>query len=280
MKIAVTGSAGFIGQAVMNHPLAQKHEMVGADRRHGVNILNPVMLDGALAGCDAVIHLAGVLGTAELFDSIGTAIEVNIHGTNNVLDAAVRNDLRYVGITMPDVWPSVYQATKLAATRLAEAYHHHAGIPVTHIRAFNAFGVGQAHGPGHPQKIVPTFATASWLGNPMPIWGDGNQTVDLVHVDDIAARLLTAATAKGDAAFGHGEIWDAGSGIEISVNQVAAAVGSITGHYEPVYLPMRAGELEDTKLRATNFGPFSPGRLNFVLSMDDRFREAVESYKP
>jgi len=84
---------------------------------------------------------------------------------------------------------------------MATAWHHAYDVGVSHVRAYNAYGPGQAYGPGHPQKILPTFARAAWEGRPIPIWGDGEQTVDLVHSDDVARMLVDALRFNDDAMF-------------------------------------------------------------------------------
>jgi hypothetical protein len=114
----------------------------------------------------------------------------------------------------------VYTATKVAATRLASAYHHTHGLPVSHVRAFNAFGPGQAHGPGHPQKIIPTFAVEAWAGRPIPIWGDGNQTVDLIHTSDLARMLVDAIDHGDDVTF---------DDLDLEPLTAVVGFGSITG---------------------------------------------------
>lgn len=204
------------------------------DRSAGIDILGP-KLYYALNGCDAVIHLAGCLGTQELFSTPEEAIDVNVKGTCRVLQACAELGMQYVGITMPEVWDNVYQVTKKAARGLATAWHRHCGVPVSHVRAFNVFGPGQKVRP--IQKIIPTFADRAWREEPIPIWGDGKQTVDLVYVDDVA-RLLVEALDYGDD-----EVFDAGTGMEMTVNQVAERVIAITGSTAGLkYLPMRKGE--------------------------------------
>lgn len=235
MKIAVTGGSGFIGAATVRHAQKVGHDAWSFDRNDGNDIMGP--LDG-LKGADCVIHLAGVLGTHELFDTVQEAIDINITGAFRIMDWCLQNGAGYVGITMPDAFPSIYTATKIASQRIATALHHSRSLRVSHVRAFNAFGPGQKHGPGHPQKIIPTFAVNAWNNKPIPIWGDGTQTVDLVHVDDIA-RILVEATHCFD-----NEIIDAGTGTALSVNQVADFVLQVTKSTAGVkHHPMRDGEI-------------------------------------
>lgn len=272
MKIAVTGGAGFIGQAVVMYALHQGHEAWRFDRQDGENILGG--LDG-LRGADTVIHLAGALGTAELFDDPENAIRANVVGALRILQWCRDNGAGYVGITMPDSsWANVYQATKLCAMRLATAWHRTYGVPVSHVRAFNVYGPGQKHGPGHPQKIIPTFASCAWRGEPIPIWGDGYQTVDLVHVNDVA-RMLVEATAYGDD-----QIFDAGTGNDMTVQNVAIMINLWCGQHPRniINLPMRAGERPDTAIKATGEGW---AELGWRPQNDlDMLREVVAWYKP
>ena len=275
-RVIVTGGLGFIGRAVGDELSRRGLSWAAFDRanyRHDVRdpadeftYLPP--WEGDVSG---VIHLAGVLGTHELFDAVDDAIDVNVGGTAHVLEAARRKGARYVGITMPAVFPSVYTATKVAAAGLERAYHHTYGLAVSRVRAYNAYGPGQKHGPGHPQKIVPTFSAEAWAGRPIPIWGDGTQTVDLVHTDDLARMLVDA--------LGHGDdvTFDGGTGRAFSVNEVAEMVLDITGSRAGVeYLPMRRGELP-TRIVATGEGW---DRLDWRPEFDEqRFAETVESYR-
>lgn len=252
MKIAITGGSGFIGRYVVQHAEAAGHDVRVIDHQGGIriDIRDMIDLEVALAGADHVIHLAGVLGTHELFDNPRLAVEVNVSGTLNVLEWCRHNRAGYTGILMPDVFPSIYTATKVAAARLATSYHREWDVPVSHVRAFNAHGAGQAHGPGHPQKILPTFATEAWAGRPLPIWGDGEQTVDLVTADDLGRMLVDATQFGGDITF------DGGTGHALTVNEVAEFVinhvhRALGGDTDLVidrrvsveHLPMRRGEV-------------------------------------
>ena len=244
-RIVVTGGSGFLGSATVEEARLQGHTAWSFDRSMGGDILGD--LDG-LEGADTVIHLAGILGTSELFDEPELAIDINIKGTVRILEWCRRNDASFVGIALPAVFPSVYTATKVAARRMALAWHKAYGVPVSHVRAFNVYGPAQAYGEGHPQKIVPTFARLGWEGKPLPVWGDGTQTMDLIHVSEVAS-MLVAATG-----FGHGEVFDAGTGTAITVNEFADFVLEQTSSKAGVeYLPMRKGE-EATTIVAQGSG--------------------------
>jgi UDP-glucose 4-epimerase len=273
MKVMITGGDGFIGRYIQE--IAQEHgdEVTCFDRAWGHDVTVPEDFD-KFDPHHVVIHLAGMLGTAELFDTPRSAVNVNVTGTLNVLDWCRRTGAGYVGITMPDSsWSNVYQATKLCAMRLATAWHRNEGVPVSHVRAFNAFGAGQKHGPGHPQKIIPTFSYHSWRGEPIPIWGNGLQTVDLIHAKDVAQMLYRATR------FGDDEIFDAGNGVAMTVNAVAMFVNRITGSTAGVeYLPMRKGEEPDTHIIAKGEGW---GALDWNPELDyEVLAQTVMSYKP
>lgn len=287
MRIAVTGGAGFLGQSVIRFGEAAGHDMISLDRSTPLEFgkIGPAdvadwdSITGALDGCrpNHVIHLAGMLGTAELFDNAHEAIDVNIGGALNVIQWCTEQQAGYTTITMPDSgWANVYAATKGCAVTLAEAYRRHKGLRVSNVCAYNAYGPAQAHGPGHPQKIIPTFARWAWAGHPIQVWGDGEQTVDLVHADDIA-RMLIDATAFGD-----GETFDAGTGNELTVTQVADYVVEVVeeagGPSVGIeYLPMRAGEDPNTVICATGRGW---NLLDWRPELDwTRLRECIESYR-
>lgn len=234
MKIVITGGSGFIGQAARRIAEERGIEVMLFDRPYYDVLMGLDRMEGA----DAVVHLAGVLGTSELFDSAEEAVNVNVIGSLRVMEYCAKHGIQYTGITMPPVFQSVYTATKVCADRLATAWHLSKGLKCSKVRAFNAYGPGQKHGPKHPQKILPTFATEAWAGRPIPIWGDGTQGVDLVHVDDLGRMLIDATQFSND------EVFDGGCGVSVSVNDVAAHVLAITGSTAGVtHLHMRAGEV-------------------------------------
>lgn len=280
--ITVTGGKGFIGAHVARYAEAAGHQVRFFDRRQGWDILGDFAhVDTGLRGSDAVIHLAGVLGTLELFDSIPEAIEINVRGSYNIQRWCSLNNVQYTGILVPPVFPSIYCATKEASRAIATALHEAGRLKVSHVIAYNAFGPGQAYGPGHPRKFGPTFSVAALNGKPIPIWGDGKNLIDPTPVE-VVARMLVDATEHADNA-----IFDGGIGTAVTVTEIADLVReyamdllSWPGFPRPhAYEPMRIGE-SPTNVAATGQGwdrlDWNPA--DYQATWREYLRETVASY--
>lgn len=275
MRVLVTGGSGWIGQATCRALERAGHEPASFDRQNGCDVRDIGDLYYAIEQVDHVIHLAGLLGTHELFDRPGEAVEVNVLGSLNVTRVCADAQVGLTEITMPRVNPSLYAATKACAMDIAIAYVKAGRLRASFVRAFNAYGPGQAYGGDHPQKIVPTFASKGWAGEALPIWGDGSLLTDLVHVDDVA-RMLVAAMD-----FGEGQVFDAGTGYAQPVLSVAEKVISLTGARSKLdFLDPRPGERH-----VSTDADFASGEGWDLLGGwrpvfdPERFADAVESYR-
>lgn len=276
MKVLVTGGAGWIGQATCRVLEDRGHEPVIYDRTHGGDVRDPDAVDSFVKDSDHVIHLAGLLGTHELFDHPYAAADVNVMGSLNITVACSKYSVGLTEITMPRVNPSLYAATKACAMDMALAYQHSDLLRCSFVRAYNAYGPGQAYGGDHPQKILPTFASKAWAGEDIPVWGNGELWTDLVHVDDVARMLVEAM------AFGDGQCFDAGSGYPQTVLEVARKVLAHTGSDSKiVHLDPRKGErLTSTDAdvaRGENWDLLNGWRPVFD---PERFAAAIDSYRP
>lgn len=277
MRVLITGGSGWIGSAAAHLLREYGHEPVSFDRRTGGDIRNVPDLDDAVSHVDHVIHLAGVLGTHELLGVPLQAVDINVVGGMNVINACVNHQVGLTEITMPRVNPSIYAATKACAMDLALAFLDAGRLSVNFVRAYNAYGPGQAYGGDHPQKILPTFASHAWARKALPVWGDGSLWVDLVHVDDVARVLVEAMQQPGD-----GQVYDAGSGYPQTVLAVARTVNDLTGNIKGIdFLPPRKGErsksTEADVARGEGWDRLGGWRPVFDPEL---FRRAVESYRP
>jgi nucleoside-diphosphate-sugar epimerase len=260
MRSIVVGGAGFLGGAVVRQLVARGDDVVVVDRERPAppwapevdvemrraDIADRAALARAFRGAGEVYHLAGRLGTSELERELRAAVEVNVVGTLNVFDAALDAGVGTVVLACkPNVWLNAYTVTKEAAEKLALLYGLHHDLRVHCLRYYNAYGPRQHLAP--VRKLVPTFAACALRGRPLPVFGDGSQTVDLLHVDDLA-RITVDVARAGVAVH---EAIDCGSGMARSVDDVAALVNELLGNDAGIErLPMRVGEPAGTTLVA------------------------------
>ena len=240
MRILVTGSSGFIGRPLRRVLESQGHTVAPFD--HPADICDRDAVLQAVEDVDAVINLAGVLGTEEIFGAEYRAVQVNILGALNIYDAAASHNIPVVQIgTGHKGQPNPYAITKAAAEDmgLARAVYGHERIVI--VRAVHAYGPGQKacapHGRGTVRKIGPTMICRALTGMPIEINGSGEQLIDLVHVDDVAVALADGIHAEP------GTVIEAGTGKPTSVLDAAHTIIEATGSDSPiVHLPMRRGE--------------------------------------
>ena len=259
MRVVITGGCGFLGSAVASHLLDEGHDVVLFDYlppgSKGIRIdteyvQGEVRDQDAIAKvvrrADEVYHMAGVLGTAELQEDVHHAIEVNVIGAVNVFEAAVAAGVQRVFYPgKPNVWLNTYTITKECSENFARMYNRSGhDITISSLRYFNGFGPGQSLQP--IRKIIPAFAVQAMRGLPIEVFGDGEQIVDMIYSGDIGA-LTVNFTRSGCV----DRIPDCGSGIGLTVNQVAESVNAHFGNKAGIrHLPMRAGETPNTVLTA------------------------------
>ena len=254
MRVLVTGAAGFIGRWVVGELLEQGHEVLPIDNLIAGDVAALAEYAGHpgmrpfeqgdvrdAAACrrwarevDAVLHLAASISVQESIDDPSTTFENDVVGTFNVLEAARevgarvlfmstcmvydRADDRGIDEEHPTRPASPYAAAKLSGEALTLSYFHAYGLPTAVIRPFNTYGPFQRSvGEG---GVVAIFTRRSLLGEALRIYGDGTQTRDLLYVED-CARFVVAALASDRAV---GRILNAGTGHDVSVNELAAVL--------------------------------------------------------
>lgn len=248
MRALVTGGSGFIGGYVVEHFAQRGIEPVVLDlvRPEGLavtpsycpgDVRDPQTVAEAAEGCRLVVHLAGVLGTDLTVDSPVDTVDHNLIGTLRVLEVARRRRLRVVLINVGNDWDNPYTITKQAAVRFGLMYGREFDLPVTVVRAMNAYGPRQkADG---TKKLVPTLVCAALRGEPLPVYGDGEQEVDLVYVADVAEIVVRAALVAEPV---RGQV-EAATGRAMRVNEVAERIRALVNPAVPIlHLPMRRGE--------------------------------------
>jgi nucleoside-diphosphate-sugar epimerase len=251
VKVLVTGSSGFIGKHVGDELERRGHTGVTYDKPHGdVRDQDRLKFACKVSKVDAIINLAGMLGTPELFGSEHKAAEVNILGAVNVYDVAAELRIPVVQIgTGHKGQPNPYAITKAAAEDLGLARARWLGEKITVVRAYHVYGPGQIpgppHGPASVHKFFPTFACRALTGRPLRMCGGGRQLIDPVHVSDVAKVLADAVNGP------YGTVTEAGCGKPVEVWEVARDICETIGKdycLDPA--PARAGEPEDAEVVA------------------------------
>jgi len=254
-RILVTGGAGFIGQAVR-----RRLDEIG-DRFWTFDTPNDVRnmptVASWMGGVDGVIHLAGVLGTSETLNDESRSLKVNVGGALTVAVAAEQAGVPMVQIgTGHRGQLNVYAVTKACAEDLVMARVRWGELRANVVRAFHAYGPGQKppppYGKATVRKIIPSFICAALTGDPLLVNGTGRQTIDLVHVDDVARILVDALEPP------YGRTLEAGTGRPVSVIEAARDVIRVCGSTSPIELvPMRAGEPGMSQVYATDPDPLA-----------------------
>jgi nucleoside-diphosphate-sugar epimerase len=257
VRILVTGAAGFIGRWVVGELLARGHTVLPIDNLVAGDEENLAEFDGHpgllpfergdvrdAAACrrwtsevDAVAHLAASISVQDSIDDPATTFENDVVGTFHLLEGARASGARVLFMSTCMVYDrattptgiaedhptkpaSPYAASKLAGEALTLSYFHAYGLPTTVVRPFNTYGPFQRSvGEG---GVVAIFSRMSLLGEPLRIYGDGTQTRDLVYVSDCARFVCDALLSHAAT----GLILNAGTGVDVSVNALAAAVES------------------------------------------------------
>jgi len=264
--VLVTGGNGFIGGYVVEELQARGHSVSILDRHHVVGDVHPAtglyfgdikdatLVTEAVSHVDGVIHLAGVLGTQETIGNPLPAAETNILGGLNVINACSQYDVPLINIAVGNYWmDNTYSITKNTVERFVKMKAKEEGRVMASVRALNAYGPGQVaaapYGPSRVRKIMPSFVCRALSGEPIEIYGNGSQVMDMIYVDDVARILVSALVALSQGK--KFTTIEAGTGVRTTVNDIAEEVVnqvfSQTGKIVTVtHLPMRPGEEEDS----------------------------------
>ena len=261
----VIGGAGVIGSFVADALLAEgarvtvfddlssgrRDNLAQAIRHPGCTLLEGSIADRqalakACAGMDYVFHLA-VAGMAQCAQDPRLALEVNVVGTWNIFEAAAAAGVRKVVFSsagavygQPRYAPVdedhpldtqiAYGASKVAGERFLAAFHSERGLAGVSLRYFNVYGPRHDH-LRNTTQIIPRWLDRLERGEPPIIFGDGEQTMDFVYIEDVAgANLLAARSEVQEGAF------NVASGVETSANALARLLIELTGaQVEPVH---------------------------------------------
>ncbi|MGO1405989.1 MAG: dTDP-glucose 4,6-dehydratase [Agrococcus casei] len=262
MRILVTGGAGFIGSNFVRHAIQNAYaglegaEIVVLDALtysgnpanlepiadsprysfvHG-DIRDNELLDRLVPGVDAIVHFAAESHVDRSVRDASIFVETNVVGTQRLLDAAVRHGTeRFVHVSTDEVYGSIsegswtedhilepnspYSASKASSDLLARSYFRTHGLNLSITRCSNNYG--RYH---FPEKLIPLFVTNLIDNIHVPLYGEGNNVRDWLHVDD-HCRGIAMVLTRGRA----GETYNIGGGTELTNRELTGMLLEATG---------------------------------------------------
>lgn len=301
MRILVTGGAGFIGSHIVERFQGKAEVRVLDNLRSGfrknlagfkhefieASILDREAVRSAMRGVDYVFHLAAMISVPESMQRPVECNELNTAGTLVVLEEAARAKVKKMVFsssaaiygdnpvtpkieTMLPEPKSPYAVTKLDGEFYCGIFAHEGWLPTACLRYFNVFGPRQDPKSQYA-AAVPTFVDHAVKGEPITIYGDGEQTRDFIFVKDIVAAnefFATQSPATG--------VFNVAYGRRITINELAKTICRLTNSPSEIqYAAARSGDVKHSlagieKIRAVGFTPMS----NF----DDGLKATVEFF--
>ena len=299
MKILVTGGAGFIGSHVVEHYQGKAEIVVLDNLRSGyrknldgfdhtfieASITDREAVRAAVQGVDYIFHLAAMISVPESMFKPHECAEINVMGLLNVLEEAAAAGVKKLVLAssaaiygdnpvvpkLESMLPepkSPYAITKLDGEYYLGMYRNEGKLGTTALRFFNVFGPRQDPKSAYA-AAVPIFMHKAFAGEPLCIYGDGEQTRDFIYVKEIVAALAYAAENPEM----HG-VFNVGYGGSITVNELAGHIVRLAGSSSVIeHLPERAGDVKHSraaveKLLGTGFRHVASRETGSAATLD------------
>ncbi len=290
MRYLVTGGSGFIGSHLAERLLDDGHSVLALDDLSTGRYSNIAHLEGrpdfelrvasvtdasvverCVMECQAVYHLASAVGVRLVVDQPVRTIETIVNGTDIVLRTCARyrrpvlltstsevygkslrvpfseGDDMVMGPTTTRRW--AYACAKALDEFLALAHWHESHLPVIVARLFNTVGPRQT---GRYGMVIPRFVQQALAGEPLTVYGDGNQSRCFAHVADVAGALVGLMGTPA----ARGEVFNIGNDQEITILQLAQRIRELTGSSSPIqfvpYSEAYTAGFEDMHRRVPN----------------------------
>ena len=285
MRVLVTGGAGFVGSHFAKRLAAAGEDVVVLDKLTysgnranlaGVDvefvegdITDSTAVAAAAARCEAIVNFAAETHVDRSIFGAAEFIETDVLGTYVLLEHVREHELRFVQVSTDEVYGDVepgvsskeedplrpsspYAASKAGGDLQVVAAVRTYGVDASITRGSNTYGPNQ-----YPEKVIPLFITNALDGEPLPLYGDGRQTRDWLHVQD-HCEAIEVVLREGK----RGEIYNVGGGEELEnleltrrILELTRADESLVRHVEDRLGHDRRYSLDTTKLRSLGWSP-------------------------
>jgi len=292
MRVLITGGAGFIGSHLAESHLERGDEVYIIDdlstgsminiehikshpkfHYHLESVVNQQLTAELVDLSDQIYHLAAAVGVKLIVESPVRTIETNIRGTEVVLHHAAKKRKRILITSTSEVYGKTvkvpfaedddlvmgstdkgrwsYACSKAIDEFLAIAYWKEKKVPTVIVRLFNTVGPRQT---GQYGMVIPNFVDQALTGSPITVYGDGTQSRCFTHVSDVVGALMKLIEHPQAV----GEVYNIGSTTEITIEQLAERIKSLTGSKSEIvripYEEAYEGGFEDMLRRVPDIG--------------------------
>ncbi|MGA3290979.1 MAG: SDR family NAD(P)-dependent oxidoreductase [Candidatus Bathyarchaeia archaeon] len=274
-NVLVTGGAGFIGSHLVPRLLEKGHSVTVLDNLSNGKLKNldgvldhpkfmfqrgdirdKTILNAVLDGKDSIVHLAALIDISASVTDPSQNYEVNVDGTFNMLHAAIKHKVKkFVFASSTAVYGDVktlpvqensvlrpispYAASKVSGEAYCSAFANCFGLETIALRFFNIYGLRSENSPY--SGVITKFLQQAAKDEVLTIYGDGKQTRDFIHVNDIVDALILALEVKEE----NGEIFNICTGIPTSINNLVETLQLATGRDLHVnHAQAREGEIK------------------------------------
>jgi dTDP-glucose 4,6-dehydratase len=309
MRVFVTGAAGFIGSQYVRSLLAGSYPgfeeatatafdlltyagnlsnlPIGQDELTFVqgDIRDAEALDAALPGHDVVVHFAAESHVDRSLTGPGEFVSTNVLGTQQLLDACLRHGVKtVVCVSTDEVYGSIesgswdeeepllpnspYAASKAGSDLIARSYWRTHGLDVRITRCSNNYGPYQ-----NTEKLIPLFITNLLRGEPVPLYGDGGNEREWIHVADHCAAIQLVL-AEGEP----GGIYNIGSGVGITNTEITEKLLELCEADPGLVQPVADRKGHDRRY-SVDFGKVSKLGFTPAIEFADGLRDTVEWYR-
>lgn len=277
VKILITGGEGFIGGRIK--------VLTGGtsfDIKSGLDVLDTANLARATEDASQIFHCAAKISVPESFQIPNEYYKTNVLGTKNVIEAAKKSDSKIVFSSSAAVYG---EANKIVGENApmsplspyaenkkdAENLLHETKIPSVALRYFNVYGPGQS---AAYAGVITAFILNALKGEDLKIFGNGKQVRDFIYVDDVARANIAAMNYSAS----NFEIFNIGSGVETSINDLAELIIKLTNSSSKIiHLEARTGDIVYSCADVSK----AKNILNWSAEtkLEDGLRETIEYYK-
>lgn len=304
-KVIVTGGSGFIGSNIVEKLLQKDYEIIVVDnlssgsieniesyldkisfikediKNH--DIINSLIDDNVVA----IIHLAAMVGVTESIQNPKECYETNVIASINLIEQCIKYDAKFIFASSAAIYGedkspiksedlktipiSPYGQSKLDVEVLCDIYNKENNLDYVCFRNFNVYGAKQDPNSAYA-AVIPSFITLALQNEDLNVYGDGMQTRDFVHVEDVAQVYLLSIEENING------VYNIGCNLEIQINEVAQIIlDKIDTKSNLKYLEPRKGDIKHSRASIEKISSYSLWRPS--ISLEEGIEKTISYYK-